>query len=206
MRPFILFVCLTLTCFMAQAQPTAYAFINFSGKMAKQKAELKWQVSQELSLDYFNLQRSYNGSNFETISSPAAKGKNSGINYYSFADQQLAAGSEKIFYRLQCVDKDGEVSYSSILQLQLRAHRLSLTILSSGAIRDELNLNISSTDEENAGLFITSQSGITVKQQMLSLFNGSFIQPVDVSGIPKGIYFVTVKTSNGILRERFIKK
>jgi hypothetical protein len=206
MRLYSLFVCLLLGSFTANAQPTAYAFLDISGKVIKQKAEIKWQVSQELSLDYFNLQRSYDGSDFQTITSPAAKGRTSGINTYSYSDPSPATGTEKIFYRLQCVDKNGGVSYSSILKLQLRTRQLSLTILSSGIIREELNLNISGTGEEKGILFITNQSGVVVKQQSLDLFNGSFIQPVDVSGLSKGMYFISIKTASAILRERFLKK
>jgi hypothetical protein len=206
MRLFTLLICFTLTSLAAKAQPTAYAFLDFSGKVIKQKAEIKWQVSQELSLDHFNLQRSYNGSDFQTITSPAAKGRTSGINYYNFTDPSIAGGSEKIYYRLQCVDKNGEVSYSSILPLQVRAHRFALTIMSSASIRNEMNLNISSTEEQTASLFITSHGGVIVKQQTLSLFNGSFIQPVDLSGLSKGLYFVSIKTGNEIIKERFIKK
>jgi hypothetical protein len=206
MRPFILFICLILAGLAANAQPTAYAFLDLRGKVIKQKAEIKWQVNQELSLDHFNLQRSYNGSEFQTVTSPAAIGRTSGINYYSHSDQIPAGSSEKIYYRLQCVDKNGEVSYSSILPLQVRGHELSLTIMGSGAIRGELNLNISGTGEQTARLFITNQCGVVVKQQSISLFDGSFIQPIDVSGISRGMYFVCIKTDEGILRERFIKK
>src|SRR5688572_13951043 len=98
MRIFILFISFILISLVADAQPTAYAFLDLRGKVIRQKAEINWQVSQELTLDHFNLQRSYNGSEFHTITSPAAKGRTSGINYYSYSDQSLAAGCEKIFY------------------------------------------------------------------------------------------------------------
>jgi hypothetical protein len=206
MRLLTLSVCFILASLAAYAQPTAYGFLDFSGKVIRQKAEIKWQVSQELTLDHFNLQRSFNGSDFQTITSPAAKGRTTGVNHYSYSDASVSGVGEKIYYRLQCVDRDGNVSYSSILPLQVREHRLALTIMSSGAIREEMNLNISGIEQENAKLFITNQSGVIVKQQSITLFNGSFIQPVDVSGISKGMYFVSIRTANGILKERFIKK
>jgi hypothetical protein len=78
--------------------------------------------------------------------------------------------------------------------------------MGSGSIRNEINLNISGTEEQIARLFVTNHSGVVVKQQTVSLFNGSFIQAIDLSGISKGMYFISIQTGNEILKERFIKK
>jgi hypothetical protein len=188
------------------AQPTAYAFLEFNGKVIKQRAEISWSIKQELNLDHFNLQRSYNGFEYATIATPLAKGTNSGTNTYKFTDLTAISGSENILYRLQCVDKNGNVSYSNVLRLQFNSHQPRITVMSSFAIRNELHLNISSTDNEHTFILISNQQGLVVKKQPVILFNGTFCQPIDISSLAKGMYFVTVNAGQELLRERFIKQ
>jgi hypothetical protein len=189
-----------------QAQPTAYAFLDFSGKVLKQKAEISWVTTQELNLHHFNVQRSYNGFEYLTVSSTDAKGTTTGKTSYKFTDLNATSGSENILYRLQCVDKNGNVSYSSIIRLQMSGHQPRITVMNSSVIKNELHLNISSIEEKPAFILISNQQGIAVKKLPVALFNGTFSQALDISSLAKGMYFITINTGADLLRERFIKQ
>jgi hypothetical protein len=203
---FLLSLCTLIFISKSVAQPTAYAFLEFNGKVVRQKADISWTTTQEIGLDYFNLQRSYNGYEFNTITTVSAKGKNSGKNTYQFSDLSAITSTENILYRLQCIDKNGVTTYSNVLRLQFNIHQPRVTVMSSSSIQNELHLNISSIEKASAFIMITNQQGLVVKKQPVMLFNGSFSQAVDISSLAKGIYFVTVNAGEELLRERFIKQ
>ena len=75
---------------------------------------LQWQTATEINAAYYNVERSYDGINFTTVSKVNAKGQAS--NTYSFND---AAGlsSTNTYYRLKIVDNNGNFKYSSVVRL-----------------------------------------------------------------------------------------
>ena len=69
---------------------------------------IKWVTKSEINSDYFEIERSIDGENFEAIGKVRAAGNSSEVQQYSFADHSAYARS---YYRLRQVDIDGSVRY-----------------------------------------------------------------------------------------------
>ena len=76
-----------------------------------------WSTANELNTAYFNVQRSINGVDYATIGKINAKGR--GANNYQFIDNTPANGIN--YYRLQIIDRNGNLSYSKVVAIQLSA-------------------------------------------------------------------------------------
>ncbi|MEI9956490.1 MAG: hypothetical protein WDM90_09365 [Ferruginibacter sp.] len=60
--------------------------INFTATDNKGKNLLQWQTATEINSDYFNVERSSNGQDFEVIGKVKAVGNSSNIINYNFTD------------------------------------------------------------------------------------------------------------------------
>jgi hypothetical protein len=78
---------------------------------------LSWQTATETNNEYFDVQRSMDGLNFESIhKTPGANNSNSLLSY-QYLDPYNGTGT--IYYRLVQHDYDGKTSTSRVIAIQL---------------------------------------------------------------------------------------
>ncbi|MFM9051890.1 MAG: hypothetical protein ACKOKF_06190 [Bacteroidota bacterium] len=71
---------------------------------------LKWSTATESNTDFFQVQISTDGKEFETIGHLAAAGNSSTIRSYEFFDQETRNGT--LYYRIRQIDYDGQFMLS----------------------------------------------------------------------------------------------
>ncbi len=105
--------------------PLPVTWVSFTAQPKNGKVELAWQTTNEINNDYFNIQNSSNGNDWNTIGTVAAK-NNSSLNQYTFTHAFPINGRN--YYRLQQVDKDGKSTLSSVklIDLSQKIHPLSI--------------------------------------------------------------------------------
>jgi parallel beta-helix repeat protein len=92
--------------------------ISFNATKAGKDANCVWQTTSEQNVSYYNIQRSLNGRDFNTIGKVNAAGNSNVSNAYSFNDINAAdLNASALYYRLQIVDKDTKTSYSPAVKL-----------------------------------------------------------------------------------------
>ncbi|MEO1450758.1 MAG: PA14 domain-containing protein, partial [Bacteroidota bacterium] len=80
---------------------------------------LDWQTGAEVNSDYFVVERSADGENFEALGQQPAAGYSEEARRYQ--DRDLAPLAGESFYRIQAVDLDGSFSYSEVRAIRLEA-------------------------------------------------------------------------------------
>ena len=90
-------------------------WLYFDGVTNNKVNYLRWATEAENNTNYFNLQRSKNGINFETLGVVSAQGVTNTINHYNFDDVHPFVGQN--YYRLELVNADGSLDYSNIVLL-----------------------------------------------------------------------------------------
>ena len=85
---------------------------SFTAEQESGSVLLQWVDQSEKNSDYFDIERSVNGSNFISIGKIMSQGNSSNQNTYSFSDENPVSGTNN--YRLRMVDFDGNYSYSDI--------------------------------------------------------------------------------------------
>lgn len=98
--------------------------VNFDGFMAVKlndgTIQLFWETIYELDNDYFVVQRSFDGVNFEEIEFVDAKGNSSNTrNDYMVSDQNFKTNGSLVYYRVKQVDFNGNFSYSDLKAVKL---------------------------------------------------------------------------------------
>ena len=98
---------------------------NFSGIISKQSITLRWTTESETNNNFFELLRSSNGANWETIAKMNGAGTSTTVNEYHYEDNNPIIGIT--YYQLKQVDYDGTSSFSKIIAI----HFTDTTVVNS---------------------------------------------------------------------------
>lgn len=162
-----------------------------------------WSTATEEQTDYFIVQRSADGIQYEDIDRVTAHGGAS--NNYSFTDAgaMLKPGIKKWFYRVKYVDIDGKSAISKIVAVSLNKLFTRLRVMPN-PVADELNLRIEAGKDHEAMIRVVNMEGKVVLQRKFDLYRGRNDLSAGVSGLSNGIYLVNVVTEGSMLTERFL--
>ncbi|MDH5367434.1 MAG: T9SS type A sorting domain-containing protein [Cyclobacteriaceae bacterium] len=90
--------------------------VSFDGKLGNDEIVLTWVTASEINNDYFSIERSFNGQNFEQVAIVDGAGNSSESITYSAIDAHPYIG--KSYYRLMQTDFDGAFSYSKVIMVE----------------------------------------------------------------------------------------
>lgn len=162
---------------------------------------LNWQTTNEISNNYFILEKSNNGVEFFRLDSVKAK-NTSGINNYAIVDKQPF--DNITYYRLKQVDMDGKYSYSKIIAVQLN-NLLNEFTIQPNPIYNQASVKIKSYKKENTILKIMDMQGRVVLQQLLQLNIGTQQININCNSLQKGLYNATLFLNNQIITRKVVK-
>ncbi len=98
---------------------------SFSGKQSGTGILLEWKSSIESGFDYYEIERSPNGTSWEKIGEKEATNNSGYTNSYQFTDGHPEDG--KNYYRLKSDEKDGSFTYSKVIAVYFRNQESSLS-------------------------------------------------------------------------------
>jgi len=87
--------------------------LEFTAKIQNNCVLIKWSTASEINNDYFNIEKSQDGKNFEVIGSINGSETSNIQHDYSFIDENPVKGTA--YYRLKQTDYDGKYEYSYIV-------------------------------------------------------------------------------------------
>ena len=99
--------------FKIALQPLPVELISFEAKLIdNQSVRLDWATASEIDNDFFEIQKSVDGINFEAIGKVNSQGDGNSQQAYQAYDERPSQGTN--YYRLKQVDFDGKFEYSNI--------------------------------------------------------------------------------------------
>lgn len=93
--------------------PLPVSLLAFYGTLKENNISLRWQTTEEINFDHFEVERSFDMENFMTINSTEIHSVSEGL--YRFDDISPAIGIN--YYRLKMVDIDGSVNFSKAISV-----------------------------------------------------------------------------------------
>ncbi|QEC68773.1 T9SS type A sorting domain-containing protein [Panacibacter ginsenosidivorans] len=177
--------------------------LNFTASRNNNVISLTWQTSNEVNTSHFNIQRSADGVNFTTAGNVTAKGNSALTNNYSFTDDAKKINGDKVYYRLQMVDKDGKYTFSKIVPITLLVYTGNIKTYPN-PVKDQLYILFNAQNAGKATLRISDASGKIVHAETISTSVTAL--GVNVSRLGKGVYYVQLITDKGTQRTQFVKQ
>lgn len=171
--------------------PLPVKLVNFSASLNNNQTELNWSTASETNNKGFEVERSIDGENFETIGFVKGNGNSNNVHKYSFID----ANQSSAFYRLKQIDFDGKFEYSNIVKV---SNDEILVDLTPNPFNDNLVIN-SPTMIENAEII-----DVTGKVKLMEVVNSNKAT-INTSALSNGIYFIRINNGQKVITKRIIK-
>lgn len=160
-------------------------FLGFTVTSQSKNVLVEWATAQEINSNFFDVQRSENGSDWHTITSVRAAGNSTTSRTYSFTDKTATAQVE--YYRIRQVDIDGEYSITPVRTIKNEAGSSEITV---NAISNSLYVHFPQQVNSSVIVSLVSMNGQVVSQSNLKTPVGQVVVPVKSE--MTGIYVVSV--------------
>jgi len=181
--------------------PLPLDLLLFAARYDGKNVLLHWETSNEKDMQYFDIQRSVDGVQFESIG--LVRATNLPENTYGWPDERIPADVRKLFYRLEQFDANGASTYSPVRQVALPGGLFRLAV-SPVPASTRMTLAIGSPEETTASVEVSDATLRVVYSRRHDLLNGENNISIDVTNWPSGTYLVTVRSKNHHAEERVV--
>lgn len=168
---------------------------------------LDWTTASETDNDYFTVERSADGRNFETVTTVDGAGNSNSLLSYKTTDEKPYSGTS--YYRLKQTDMNGEAKYSDIQVVHLEKHSLLELALSPNP-NNGITLNVGLATEKQQDVQLTVYNALGHKcygQQIAVTHAGMAWYPVQfLDQLEPGVYMVNATVNNNTLTKKLIVK
>jgi hypothetical protein len=160
---------------------------------------LEWTTASEIENSHFEVEISYNGTNWSSIGVVQGAGNSMEENNYSFIDNEIGSGVQ--YYRLKQVDFDGTEYSSNIKHFSFdETEELKMFI----AFQNETNkIEVQAKFNGMGEAFLMDTRGKIVEIKSFISANKAGTKIIfDSNNLSESIYFVQIKSGNALLGQK----
>ncbi len=174
-----------ITFFSVQNLPVTFSSIKASQKGST--VQIDWSTATEVNVNNYVVERSIDGSSFSMVANVMSKGNSTVLSSYTVIDALPLNGNN--FYRIKAVDKDGKLSYTSIVKVNLGKSKVDMVVAPNPVKGGELNVQLSSLTKGTYLLKLYNTTGQEIFSKQVFTDGGSLTQTFSLPATVKpGIY------------------
>ena len=178
--------------------------LNFIANSDGQIVRLAWTTASEINNDYFTVERSEDGLNFETIHLIEGAGNSNKQIDYTVVDENPIEGIS--YYRLKQTDFDGQYEYFPIVSITFNKTLFELINIYPNPSSKKATISFIAEAKDLVTLNIYNKLGQLIDEKTIKTINGINDFDIDITDYNKGTYFITlINSSNAILTSKLIK-
>ncbi len=179
--------------------PLPVTWLDFTATIGEKKVELVWKTAQELNNDYFDIERSTDGTNYNVIGQKAGKGTNNEISTYVFTDYQPQPGSN--YYRIKQVDFDGQFERSQAHHIWFES--FGAIALSPNPTKDKLVISGDSRLGSSIIVQVVNLTGQIVQNEFVD-YETKRAEIQLAPEIRPGLYLIRVRSGNTEIKRKIV--
>ena len=178
-------------------------FTSFDVTCEDGESKLSWSTSSETNADFFEVQKSENGTNWIRVGIVDATGESSTVKHYEFKDLNPGGTS---YYRISEADRDGKRQLTRIVQGRCDSFGdVSWKILPN-PVRSTLTLNANLSDYRSANIRIFDISGKSIRPKNLDKSTELNRYSINVSDLSAGLYILNIEDGTRRKSLKFVKE
>ncbi|HEX2848501.1 MAG TPA: T9SS type A sorting domain-containing protein [Chitinophagaceae bacterium] len=178
-------------------------FISASAREENGLAIVQWTVTNEQQVSYYAVERSRDGSHFETIGQVPYREVQTSENTYQFKDNQPPL-TERYYYRIKQVDENGHFTYSSVLPVQSIIRSFSWSLQPNPA-HEKASVIIQAPVAVNGTLSLLNVQGALLSKRLFKLPKGVSVHLLEgLFKLPAGTYIVSLETNGKVSSQNLI--
>jgi hypothetical protein len=180
--------------------------LKLTARYASGYADLVWTVNDNNRINYFEIQRSDDGENFETIERMSAINTGRADHTYSFRDAQSGFG-KPIFYRIRENMVNGGLRfYSNIAKINFNSKITLVTKPKPNPFVGYVDFDVQLKANATISLLVVDNNGKVVYSRKFDGHAGqNKITVNDFSQLAAGIYVAELAVDDEVVREKIIK-
>ena len=178
--------------------PLPVELVSFEGKEESGIVELMWVTESELNNDFFILERSPDGRDFNQVTRVSGSGTTNEKHTYFALDNYPY--NKITYYRLVQQDFDGSINYSKIISVSVDISEDRKTRIFPNPVvdRTELYLRCYNQIDEAATVTYIDSRGIEVGSENINLVTGHNEIRLSPAFKGRGLYILQLKTHSGV--------
>jgi hypothetical protein len=178
--------------------------LGFDGHLEQNSIRLEWSTSSEINSSHFELEKSFDRTNFRKIAIIDAAGNSNSLKNYSFLDREPP--SELNYYRLKMVDASGQVLHSDIKLVQNDKLGQNIYVLGN-PFNERINLRFAKIPQTEVRIQLQNVAGNISSTFSYKQLIGSELS-LDVHGLnlSRGMYLIHVEADKKTFNQKIIKR
>lgn len=187
--------------------PLPVGLINFKAELSddKERVDLEWVTNSEQNNDFFTIEKSRNGSDWEKLKEVNGAGNSTTIQYYQSIDD--APHLPTTYYRLKQTDFNGEYSFSDIVSTTNDASIQGSLIadISPNPAKDYLSFEYAGSDfNEAITINVFNQLGQLVSSEEISEIHKNMKIVINTRELGNGVYHLGITQQNRNEVQKFV--
>lgn len=178
--------------------------LSFEAVEDEGRVNLKWITATEVNNDFFTIERSQSGEEFEIMNTFQGSGNSSVTLKYLAVDHHPYAGLS--YYRLKQTDYDGTFTYSDVVAVEVGAVEASITVLTNPVLNKTVTLKAKGMETQGVSkpfVMLTDRNGKTVFTQTNLKLAGDGVSSIELPReLTPGIYFFSLFNGKTTFRSK----
>ncbi|MFT3980902.1 MAG: choice-of-anchor D domain-containing protein [Ferruginibacter sp.] len=181
--------------FRAPAGPLPVTFVSISAQRQPDKSiKVNWQVTNEINIDKYEVQRSADGLNFSSILSAPATGSR---NYTGNDATPLVNNN---FYRIKATGFAGDITYSAVVKVGPEKDPGTIVIQPNPVKDKQLNIRFTNKPDGDYNVLLSNTLGQVVYKTTVDVSGNNMVKKLVVpASTAGGSYRVTVYDKAGVI-------
>lgn len=162
----------------------------FTAQSGNEAVNISWATASETNNDYFSVEKSFNGFDYEVIGIVQGAGNSNEVLNYQFHDGEILQDG-LFYYRLKQTDFDGNYEYiASTYYLVNQDNNAGSIIFSCSPQENVINISLTSLQDQYMHIAVYDLSGNEILSSDKDVFKGLNLVQVNANGIAEGLYIV----------------
>lgn len=186
----------------AGSSPLPVELLAFDGECDDKNINIKWSTASQLNNDFFILEHSKNGENWEILTHVKGEGTTNSLSHYEVVDDEPVVGVN--YYRLTQVDYDGKRVELKTIAVK-KCNSAPLNIIHQAFEGNEIALKVYSDYNDILEINIFDNNGKLLARKMQNTGIGINDIHIQTTTNATGIYVLKVKNSFSNISKKIIK-
>lgn len=182
--------------------PLPIELLSFDAIKNSSKVDITWQTASEKHNDYFTVERSKDGINFEAIA--IVKGSSNSNFIINYGETDFAPINGISYYRLKQTDQNGNFTYSRAVSVNYHFTTTELKVFPNPNNGD-FEINLVGFENKEVLIVVKDVAGKEYFSKVVLTQKEDELIAVDKAGnLPPGVYLVTASSINMLYSKRII--
>jgi len=137
--------------------PLPIELVSLSAVAQEETVNLNWITATETNNDYFTIEKTKDGVNYQEVARLEGAGNSSITRHYSATDAEPYKGTS--YYRLKQTDYNGDYSYSNYVVVNVNARPVSFTVYPNPCSGNRISIKIEAERTQEIDFLVSDLAG-----------------------------------------------